>query len=123
LQLHPKSLPNGGVVTPKRLSAALPEAAVDFDTGGRAHARVPRWGEAFCGICNGLTNSVYSNHVLAARTHGVGGGAPEDQTMSQFVAAMAKGRVFGLDMGDWSVLVGGFALAGLVLFLTYPVAA
>jgi hypothetical protein len=34
--------------------------------------------------------------------------------------AVALGR---LDMGDWSVLVGGFALAGLVLFLTYPVAA
>jgi hypothetical protein len=30
--------------------------------------------------------------------------------------------IFGLDMGDRSVLVGGFALAGLVLFLTYPVA-
>jgi hypothetical protein len=43
--------------------------------------------------------------------------------MSQLVAAVAKGRVFGLDMGDWSVLVAGFALAGLVLFLTYPVAA
>jgi uncharacterized membrane protein YczE len=43
--------------------------------------------------------------------------------MSQFVAAVAKGRIFGLDMGDWSVLVGGFVLAGLVLFLTYPVAA
>jgi hypothetical protein len=110
-------------VSPKRLSLALPEAAVDFDTGGRAHPRVPRWGKAFCGISNGLTNSVYSNHVPAARTHGVGGGTPEDQTMSQFVAAMAKARVFGLDMGDWSVLVGGFALAGLVLFLTYPVAA
>jgi hypothetical protein len=43
--------------------------------------------------------------------------------MSRLVAAVAKGRVFGLDMGDWSVLVGGFALAGIVLFLTYPVAA
>jgi hypothetical protein len=43
--------------------------------------------------------------------------------MSQFVAGMAKGRVFGLDVGDWSVLVGGFALAGLVLILTYPIAA
>jgi uncharacterized membrane protein YczE len=42
--------------------------------------------------------------------------------MSQFVAAVAKGRIFGLDMGDWSILVGGFALAGFVLFLTYPVA-
>ena len=43
--------------------------------------------------------------------------------MSQFVAAVAKRRIFGLDVGDWSVLVGGFALAGLVLFLTYPVIA
>jgi hypothetical protein len=43
--------------------------------------------------------------------------------MSQFVAAVAKGRIFGLDIWDWSILVGGFALAGLVLFLTYPVAA
>jgi hypothetical protein len=43
--------------------------------------------------------------------------------MSQLVAAVAKGRVFGLDMGDWSVLVGGFVLTGLILFLTYPVAA
>jgi hypothetical protein len=43
--------------------------------------------------------------------------------MPQLVAAVAKGRILGLDMGDWSLLVGGFALAGLVLFLTYPVAA
>jgi uncharacterized membrane protein YczE len=41
--------------------------------------------------------------------------------MSELVAAAAKARVFGLDVGDWSVLVGGFALAGFVLFLTYPV--
>ena len=26
-------------------------------------------------------------------------------------------RFFGLDMGDWTVLLGGFALAALVLFL------
>jgi hypothetical protein len=38
--------------------------------------------------------------------------------MSQFVPAVANGRFFGLDMGDWSVLGGGFALAGLVIFLT-----
>jgi hypothetical protein len=43
--------------------------------------------------------------------------------MSQVVPTAAKCRVFGLDIGDWSVLVGGFALAGLVLFLTYPVVA
>jgi hypothetical protein len=39
--------------------------------------------------------------------------------MSQFVPVVANGRFFGLNMGDWSVLLGGgFALAGLVLFLT-----
>jgi hypothetical protein len=43
--------------------------------------------------------------------------------MSQLVAVAAKRRIFGLDMGDWSVLVGGLALAGLALFLTYPIAA
>jgi hypothetical protein len=41
--------------------------------------------------------------------------------MSQFAPSAANARFFGLDFGDWSVLVGGFALAGLVLFLTYPV--
>jgi hypothetical protein len=43
--------------------------------------------------------------------------------MTQVVPTAAKRRVFGLDIGDWSVLVSGFALAGLVLLLTYPVVA
>ena len=39
--------------------------------------------------------------------------------MSQFVPVAANGRFFGLNVGDWFVLLGGgFALAGLVLFLT-----
>jgi hypothetical protein len=39
--------------------------------------------------------------------------------MSQFVPVAADGRFFGLDRGDWFVLLGGFAsLAWLVLFLT-----
>jgi hypothetical protein len=39
--------------------------------------------------------------------------------MLQFVPVVANGRFFGLDVGDWSVLLGGgFALAGLVIFLT-----
>jgi hypothetical protein len=38
--------------------------------------------------------------------------------MSQFVPGVANARFLGLDVGDWSVLVGGgCALAGLVLFL------
>jgi hypothetical protein len=38
--------------------------------------------------------------------------------MSQFVPGAANARFLGLDVGDWSVLVGGgCALAGLVLFL------
>jgi hypothetical protein len=44
---------------------------------------------------------------------------PRGWLMSQFVPVVANGRFFGLDMGDWSVLLGGgFALAGLVLFLS-----
>jgi hypothetical protein len=39
--------------------------------------------------------------------------------MSQVVSTAANARFFGLDLGDWSVLLGGgFALAGLVLFLS-----
>jgi hypothetical protein len=37
--------------------------------------------------------------------------------MSQLMSGRANVRFFGLDMGDWSVLLGGFALAALVLFL------
>ena len=29
----------------------------------------------------------------------------------------AEGRFFGLDSGDWMMLVGGFALAALVVLL------
>jgi hypothetical protein len=29
----------------------------------------------------------------------------------------AEGRFFGLDSGDWMMLVGGFALVALVIFL------
>jgi hypothetical protein len=43
--------------------------------------------------------------------------------MLHFAPGATNARFFGLDVGDWSVLVGGFALAGLVLLLTYPVAA
>jgi hypothetical protein len=37
--------------------------------------------------------------------------------MSQLISGPANARFFGLDTGDWSVLLGGFALAALVLFL------
>ena len=29
----------------------------------------------------------------------------------------AEGRLFGLDSGDWMVLVGGFALVALIILL------
>jgi hypothetical protein len=29
----------------------------------------------------------------------------------------AEGRFFGLDSGDWTVLVGGFALVALIILL------
>jgi hypothetical protein len=37
--------------------------------------------------------------------------------MSQLVSGPANARFFGLDMGGWSVLLGGSTLAALVLFL------
>jgi hypothetical protein len=57
--------------------------------------------------------------LASQRMAGWQGLIPRGWLMSQFVPVVANGRFFGLDMGDWSVLLsGGFALAGLVLFLT-----
>jgi hypothetical protein len=39
--------------------------------------------------------------------------------MSQFVSGTVSARFFGLDIGDWTVLLGGgCAIGGLLLFLT-----
>jgi hypothetical protein len=35
-----------------------------------------------------------------------------------FVGLMAEGRVFGLDLGDWSVLFGGVVLVAVVALLS-----
>jgi hypothetical protein len=37
--------------------------------------------------------------------------------MLHLLAGQANARLFGLDLGDWSVLLGGSVLAALVLFL------
>jgi hypothetical protein len=37
--------------------------------------------------------------------------------MSQLMSGPANARFFGLDVGDWTVLLGGFALAAPLLFL------
>jgi hypothetical protein len=37
--------------------------------------------------------------------------------MAQSMDSAANARFFGLDVGDWSVLLSGFALAALVLIL------
>jgi len=39
--------------------------------------------------------------------------------MSQnvYLRFAAEGRLFGLTSGDWTVLVGGFALVALMIFL------
>jgi uncharacterized membrane protein YczE len=37
--------------------------------------------------------------------------------MAQSMEGAATARFFGLDVGDWSVLLSGFALVALVLFL------
>jgi hypothetical protein len=37
--------------------------------------------------------------------------------MSRFTSGPVNVRFFGLDLGDWSVMLGGSMLAALVLFL------
>jgi hypothetical protein len=37
--------------------------------------------------------------------------------MSQFAVSTAEGRVFGLDLGDWSVMIGGSVLITLIALL------
>jgi hypothetical protein len=37
--------------------------------------------------------------------------------MLHILSDQADARLFGLDLGDWSVLLGGSVLAALVLFL------
>jgi hypothetical protein len=37
--------------------------------------------------------------------------------MSQFAASAAEGRLFGLDMGDWSMMIGGSVLIVLMAVL------
>jgi hypothetical protein len=37
--------------------------------------------------------------------------------MSHFAVSTAEGRVFGLDLGDWSMMIGGSVLVTLLAFL------
>jgi hypothetical protein len=37
--------------------------------------------------------------------------------MSEFAVSTAEGRVFGLDMGDWSMMIGGSVLITLIALL------
>jgi hypothetical protein len=37
--------------------------------------------------------------------------------MSQFAVSAAEGRFFGLDMGDWSMMIGGSVLIVLMAAL------
>jgi hypothetical protein len=37
--------------------------------------------------------------------------------MSEFAVSAAEGRVFGLDMGDWSMMIGGSVLITLIALL------
>jgi hypothetical protein len=39
------------------------------------------------------------------------------KVMLHLLSGQANVRLFGLDLGDWSVLLGGSILAALVLFL------
>jgi hypothetical protein len=37
--------------------------------------------------------------------------------MSEFAVSTAEGRFFGLDMGDWSMMLGGSVLITLIALL------
>jgi hypothetical protein len=37
--------------------------------------------------------------------------------MSQFAVSAAEGRILGLDLGDWSMLIGGSVLITLMALL------
>jgi hypothetical protein len=37
--------------------------------------------------------------------------------MSEFAVSAAEGRVFGLDLGDWSMMLGGSVLITLMALL------
>jgi hypothetical protein len=37
--------------------------------------------------------------------------------MAQFAISTTEGRVFGLDLGDWSMLLGGSVLIALMAML------
>jgi hypothetical protein len=37
--------------------------------------------------------------------------------MVQFAISTAEGRIFGLDRGDWSMMIGGSVLITLIAFL------
>jgi hypothetical protein len=40
-----------------------------------------------------------------------------NQRQGMFAHSVAEGRLFGFDAGDWSLLFGGFLLAGLLTLL------
>ena len=37
--------------------------------------------------------------------------------MSQFAISMAEGRFFGLDLGDWSMMISGSVIITLIALL------
>jgi hypothetical protein len=85
-------------------------AAVAFDTV-IAHDAVLI---AFVARINGaFTKSSYVNHVTVPEW----AGSADANLMSQMTLRSTNPRFCGLDIGDWSVLIGGFAMAALVLFL------
>jgi hypothetical protein len=51
--------------------------------------------------------------------HQQGVGFAQGTLMSQnvYLRITAEGRLFGLNSGDWMMLVGGFALVALVILL------
>jgi hypothetical protein len=51
------------------------------------------------------------------RTKGGTVSIPKGTMMAQFAISTTEGRVFGLDLGDWSMLLGGSVLIALMAML------
>jgi hypothetical protein len=92
-----------------RASEAGPAAQARADDAERQRINVirSRWGDA--------RPAIEPFWAGAALSSGLDQGTNMSQHMGLRITA--EGRLFGLDSGDWIVLVGGFALVALVVLL------
>jgi hypothetical protein len=72
-------------------------------------------GSGDCQLCQVAKRCCLS--IFAAASYHTQVATLSRKLMLHLLAGQANARLFGLDLGDWSVLLGGSILAALVLFL------